>query len=34
MIPQNRFSGVSKQIIPFASAVTPNRPGLVPGTSA
>ncbi|HSU69299.1 MAG TPA: TonB-dependent receptor, partial [Tepidisphaeraceae bacterium] len=32
-IPQNRFSAVSKQIIPYASAVTPNRPGLVPGTS-
>jgi hypothetical protein len=32
-IPQNRFSTVSKQIIPFASGVTPNRPGLVPGTS-
>ena len=33
LIPQNRFSAVSKQIIPFASAVAPNRPGLVPGTS-
>ena len=33
-IPQNRFSAVSRQIIPFASGVTPNRAGLVPGTSA
>jgi hypothetical protein len=33
-IPQSSFSGVSKQIIPFASVVTPNRAGLVPGTSA
>src|SRR6185437_7598312 len=31
-IPVSRFSAVSKQIIPFAQPVTPNRPGIVPGT--
>ena len=32
IIPQSMFSAVSKSIIPFASPVVPNRPGLVPGT--
>jgi len=32
-IPVTAFSTVAKQIIPFAKAITPNRPGLVPGTS-
>jgi outer membrane receptor protein involved in Fe transport len=31
-IPTHRFSAVSRQILPFAEAVTPNRPGLNPGT--
>jgi hypothetical protein len=31
-IPVSRFSAVSKQIIPFAQSVAPNRPGIVPGT--
>jgi Carboxypeptidase regulatory-like domain len=33
MIPQSRFSTVSKQVLAFASSIAvPNRPGLVPGT--
>lgn len=31
-IPVSRFSTVSNQIIPFAQGITPNRPGIVPGT--
>jgi Carboxypeptidase regulatory-like domain len=33
MIPVNRFSAISKAIIPYATPVLPNRPGIVPGTS-
>ncbi|HTS62801.1 MAG TPA: carboxypeptidase regulatory-like domain-containing protein [Candidatus Acidoferrales bacterium] len=33
-IPVNQFSAVAKQILPYAKDVAPNRPGLVPGTSA
>ena len=33
-IPQSRFSATSLSILPYGQAVTPNRPGLVPGTSA
>ena len=33
-IPQNQFSAVSKQVLTYAQGATPNRPGLVPGTSA
>ncbi len=34
-IPLSRFSAISQEIIPYAQAVAvPNRPGLVPGTSA
>ena len=32
--PMLRFSAVSQQVLAFAQAATPNRPGLVPGTSA
>ncbi len=31
-IPLLRFSSVTKEILPYAEPVTPNRPGLVPGT--
>lgn len=33
-IPMDRFSAISKAILPYAQNVVPNRPGLVPGTSA
>ena len=33
-IPLSKFSAVSKEILPFAQNVVPNRPGLVPGTAA
>jgi carboxypeptidase family protein len=33
VIPQNRFSAFSKQVMAFGAKTTPNRPGLVPGTS-
>ncbi|MEO7143605.1 MAG: TonB-dependent receptor [Bryobacteraceae bacterium] len=33
-VPLSRFSTVSQQMIPFAEAVKPNIPGLIPGTSA
>lgn len=33
-MPVSRFSTVSRQIIPFAQPVTPNRAGIVPGTSS
>jgi hypothetical protein len=32
-IPALRFSSVSKEMLPFGQAVTPNRPGIVPGTA-
>lgn len=31
-IPTARFSALSQKLMPFARALTPNRPGLVPGT--
>ncbi|MFN3326413.1 MAG: TonB-dependent receptor [Bryobacteraceae bacterium] len=34
MIPQNRFSTFSRAIMPYGQAVTPNMPGIVPGTTA
>ena len=33
IIPQSRFSAFSKQVMAFGAKTTPNRPGLVPGTS-
>ncbi len=33
VIPQNRFSEFSKKVMAFGAKATPNRPGLVPGTS-
>ncbi len=33
MIPQSRFSAVSRAILPYASSVVPNRGGIVPGTA-
>jgi len=33
VIPQARFSAFSKQVMAFGAKVTPNRPGLNPGTS-
>lgn len=33
-IPISRFSSVTQQMIPYASKITPNIPGLTPGTSA
>jgi outer membrane receptor protein involved in Fe transport len=33
-IPMARFSDLSQKLIPYGAAVTPNRPGSVPGTSA
>ncbi|HEY3838457.1 MAG TPA: carboxypeptidase-like regulatory domain-containing protein, partial [Bryobacteraceae bacterium] len=32
IIPKSLFSTVSNSIIPYANGVTPNRPGIVPGT--
>ncbi|MFN3326412.1 MAG: TonB-dependent receptor domain-containing protein [Bryobacteraceae bacterium] len=34
MIPQNRFSAFSRLVMPYGQAVTPNMPGIVPGTTA
>ncbi len=34
VIPASRFSKISQQVLPYAKSVAPNRPGLVPGTSA
>lgn len=33
VIPQARFSAFSKQVMAYGAKTTPNRPGLVPGTS-
>lgn len=33
-IPLSRFSAISQAVLPYAAKVVPNRPGLVPGTSA
>jgi hypothetical protein len=32
-IPVSRFSTVTQQILPYAQAIAPNRPGIVPGAS-
>src|SRR6185312_13369956 len=33
ILPASRISKVASQLIPYGTAVAPNRPGLVPGTS-